>query len=264
MTDEEHLRWCTDAPEPDPAPRRRSWGGFECEFSGRVHVCAHVAESVLGRRYYLSSVVLDSGAFEGMQRSCEECGQWTDSGKPPGDRWLACRECVELLSISKGWDGLDDIAPRQVERDRGDFERWWARVSDSLPRMPPGVAEQWVFRHWDHSPYHHVPVRDLDFRLESWSLDRLRQLRVGDGCRFDEAKDVRVSLKSPRTWVQEQTVALRTFPVPIIAWEGPKLYGLRTPQLLEGHRRFTYLLHLAYHEPVEEEHAVWVATATPR
>src|SRR5918998_1728131 len=55
------------------------------------------------------------------------------------------------------------------------FEAWWARNSARLANLHPLVAEQWVYRHWEQSPFCHLPLKRLSCRLESWPTRRILQ-----------------------------------------------------------------------------------------
>jgi hypothetical protein len=57
------------------------------------------------------------------------------------------------------------------------FAAWWARNGARLAHLHPLGTEQWVYRHWCHSPYCHLPLDRMAWRLERWTtwniLDRV-------------------------------------------------------------------------------------------
>ena len=53
------------------------------------------------------------------------------------------------------------------------FETWWQRHLHRLDNLHPQIAEQWVYKYWDASPYCHVPIKHLSYRLEEWTVEKI-------------------------------------------------------------------------------------------
>lgn len=49
------------------------------------------------------------------------------------------------------------------------FENWWQCHSAELAHLPPDLLEQWVHRHWMHSPFTFLPLDTLKCQRQSWS-----------------------------------------------------------------------------------------------
>jgi len=41
------------------------------------------------------------------------------------------------------------------------FEVWWDRNRHALAHLPEDLTEQWIYRHWTHSPFSFLPLEDL-------------------------------------------------------------------------------------------------------
>ncbi|MDB5380213.1 MAG: hypothetical protein JWR00_4659 [Rubritepida sp.] len=57
--------------------------------------------------------------------------------------------------------------------DKEPFEEWWARNQSRLANLDQLVAEQWVYRHWRHSPFAHLPLERMTCREEEWITERI-------------------------------------------------------------------------------------------
>lgn len=64
--------------------------------------------------------------------------------------------------------------------DKEPFPAWWRRHRALFPHLPDRVLEQWVYKHWNHSPYCHLPLARLLCRTEEWTTRRfLSDVRCG-------------------------------------------------------------------------------------
>lgn len=139
-------------------------------------------------------------------------------------------------------------------------DAWFKRVSALVPLMPFEVAEQWIFRHWGGSPdYNRIVVSTMSFRRETWTTEQLDTITGPGG-------------QDPTFWMMEHDFlacsmrARGTWPMPIIVLDNrrpsieaaPMRFGRM--QLLEGHRRLSFIRQLAEQGRVEPSHDVWVAS----
>ncbi len=53
------------------------------------------------------------------------------------------------------------------------FDVWWARHRERLGHLPPDLAEQWIHRHWLHSPFSFLPLDTLGWERRAWNGDML-------------------------------------------------------------------------------------------
>jgi hypothetical protein len=155
-----------------------------------------------------------------------------------------------------------------IGEDTGDkepFGSWWERNGDRLQSLDPRLAEQWVHRHWQHSPYCHLALDQISWRLERWSTERL----LTEVVRPDPDDDVNLD----HDWAlyrdrdREPAPTMRstgTWNIPIIIIEAPhgalRSAGPDTRRffLIEGHQRMRCLA--AFHRYAEcaSEHETFV------
>jgi hypothetical protein len=51
------------------------------------------------------------------------------------------------------------------------------------PHLHPRIAEQWIHRHWRETPFKHVQLEKLTWRLEDWeTLDIFKKIHVRRSC----------------------------------------------------------------------------------
>ncbi|SMQ69496.1 hypothetical protein SAMN06297468_1683 [Altererythrobacter xiamenensis] len=48
------------------------------------------------------------------------------------------------------------------------FEAWWGRHETTLNHLPRDLCEQWIYRHWEHSPFSFLPLDTLTCTRERW------------------------------------------------------------------------------------------------
>ncbi len=53
------------------------------------------------------------------------------------------------------------------------FYAWWLRNRERLAHLPADLCEQWIYRHWTHSPFSFLPLDDLAWERRLWSGDAL-------------------------------------------------------------------------------------------
>jgi hypothetical protein len=57
--------------------------------------------------------------------------------------------------------------------EKESFEDWWSRNPAKLEHLPRDLCEQWIFRHWTHSPFTFLPLQSLNVERERWDGDFL-------------------------------------------------------------------------------------------
>jgi hypothetical protein len=159
------------------------------------------------------------------------------------------------------------LAPlRDGDMDREEFGPWWERNAVALAHLHPQIAEQWVHRHWSHSPYSCLPLEGLTWTLETWSVSSLLSAHM-PRCQFDPSHDYATfnkygglptarAMNATGTW--DYPVILLHTPEGVMDLEGP-LPDVRHV-LIEGHCRMRYLNALVVRGRGEaaESHQVFV------
>lgn len=162
------------------------------------------------------------------------------------------------------------LRPRPGARpyEREPFAVWWARVRSEIPDVPEGVAEQWVHRHFDGSPYAFLPIEQLRFEQQSWSLEQLAAVTFG-ACWSWNPTDVARLDRERATPLATMMLETGTWPAPILVLDNPDGLlddtGVRMGRwhLVEGHRRLTYLRCLASRGAARPTHPVWIVSLAP-
>jgi hypothetical protein len=149
--------------------------------------------------------------------------------------------------------------------DREPFETWWSRVRDQLANVPANVAEHWVHRHFTGSPYTFLPLEQLRFARQQWTLDQLAAVTFGS-CWSWNPNDLARLDRERTTPLAAMMIDAGTWPEPIIILDNPERLaeemGPRMGRwhLIEGHKRLTYLRCLAATGGANALHDVWIAT----
>ena len=161
------------------------------------------------------------------------------------------------------------IAPYvgESELDREPFEDWYARVGEDIKHVPEDVAEQWIHEHWGGLPYEFLPLEQLKFEKQRWSLSDIDRVRFGRDW-GENASDVE---RLDDEHIQNTRLArfmldAKTWPRPIIVLDNKHGLVHRGEQLgrwhlLEGHTRLTYMRGLQHKGVALPEHDVWCVTA---
>lgn len=156
------------------------------------------------------------------------------------------------------WPG--DLRPRGDEDQFNvePFDEWWARHSWRFPNLAPSVLEQWVHRHFRHTPYR-LPLAGLKSWSQRWPTERiLTDVHFGD--LLDADHGVR---QLGAHWGREMALT-GTWHCPLLILHTPQ--GLRQrgewPErrfgLIEGHRRFRMLNALNSVGRAQPEHDVMI------
>lgn len=163
------------------------------------------------------------------------------------------------------WDGaLEPIGHDTFEKEP--FAAWWARNGARLADIHPLVAEQWVYRHWRHSPFCHLRLEGLACRPERWTTGRILR-EVGWGWPdSDEHPEFNYETFHGKPFEPGKTMdATGTWNIPLVVLEAPD--GVLTAEgerpdlrfwLFEGHQRRRYLHAVAQRGEAAAEHDVFV------
>lgn len=157
------------------------------------------------------------------------------------------------------------------------FDEWWARVSASFPLVPKEVAQEWLHRHWRHSPFAFLKSDQYHFSCVIWPSTMLREIRWSWN-NFKDDTNVAIEhgasisdKKMPQhlPFVSKFMLAKRTFPSPpivldnrdghLIDGRGPEYYP-NCYLLIEGHLRFSVALYLDSIQQIEANLPFWLMT----
>ena len=181
---------------------------------------------------------------------------------------------MDIRTHSMVWPSA--LAPKGSGFDREPFQKWWSRVSHLLSHIHPQVAEQWVHRHWGHTPYDSIPLDGLACSLENWATNQLLEKVYIHGWNLQPACDRKAFLEVHRissgghpTVRPFQQHGTWDFPILVLHTpRGLRIDGTPVPEtshlLIEGHSRMRYLNALAVlgppfgHAPLQCEHRIFV------
>jgi hypothetical protein len=137
------------------------------------------------------------------------------------------------------------------EGAKEDFEVWWARHSGELGNLHPKICEQWIYRHWLHSPFSFLQLGALSWEHCAMHTEALLGAvhrewasTLHPGFDFDAFQEHADGWKHPTSVALDQG----TWDFPIVVLETP--CGIvsskgRMPDvrlvLVEGHQRHRYL-----------------------
>lgn len=165
---------------------------------------------------------------------------------------------------------------RHGEFDKEPFLPWWERNRDALSNLHAQIAEQWVHRHWDRSPYTFVPLHEISWVLEDWQVPRILAeihipFREFNDPEFDYDALHRNSGFGPTRTAKALDTGTWDFPIIVLRTDT----GIRDSDgnhpdsrflLIEGHQRMRYLNALTTLDRLKHvapgPHAVFVLKAT--
>jgi len=137
------------------------------------------------------------------------------------------------------------------EFNKENFGEWWNRHEDTLKHLHSLICEQWIHRHWTHSPFAFLPLDDL-----SWHVEKMTPHEVFDLVHREFAQtlnpdfDLGVFQKPPLGEKLPTAAAIDegTWDFPIVTLRVPNgIIGLKGEfpdvrlVLVEGHQRHRYL-----------------------
>jgi hypothetical protein len=147
------------------------------------------------------------------------------------------------------------------------FEAWWGRCGEMVNGLHQMIAEQWIFRHWDKSPYCDLPIHRLSWRLESWTAQDLSKifLRPQFGPLAPEEDFVEFSNGTSEPWKSLNEIGTWNYPIIVLETpEGVIAEGKHLPDvrfcLIEGHQRYRFLKAWQGRAHTAAEHSVFVLT----
>lgn len=174
---------------------------------------------------------------------------------------------VDLRGLGNlAWPGnLRPLGERTFEKES--FQDWWNKNSRQLAHLHPMIAEQWIYRHWDYSPFCNLPINDMRWEQVTWPTEQiLRDVSRGDSFSRDvdfnyktfHGKDTEPgkSMDSTGTW---------NYPIVVLKVCGPSQTrtGLHDDirfWLIEGHQRIRYLSALHARQECSASHELFLVT----
>jgi hypothetical protein len=147
-----------------------------------------------------------------------------------------------------------------IELDMGSisipFMEWWSQTKTHFANVPENVAEQWLHRHWNGSPFGYLRSANYDFELCDFASSRLAGVLSFQSFFAPNVAD-RIEaggkwLENAESWhwgMPRAMIDYRDFPTPIIildnaddhlAREEAKARAEKIPAgliLIEGHKR---------------------------
>jgi hypothetical protein len=162
------------------------------------------------------------------------------------------------------WDSvLQPVGEGTGEKEP--FDTWWERNAVRLGSLHSRIAEQWVHRHWQNSPFCHLDLNRISWRLERWPTPRL----LAEVVRPDSADETNLAhdYELYRHRDREPALTMRgigTWNIPTVIIEAPhgalRFTGpdARRFFLIEGHQRMRCLA--AFHRYAEcaSEHETFI------
>lgn len=154
------------------------------------------------------------------------------------------------------------------------FPEWWARVSVAFPEVPEDVAEQWLHRHWNLSPYGWMRSEDYTFQSVSWASVQLSDIASGvndwDFANTLERGKYLVE-RCPNLWLVRYMREHHNIPRPLILLDNRRgvlageeqasVHQQRSPLthiLIEGHKRFELAAFLYSRAQLDDSIEAWV------
>lgn len=207
----------------------------------------HLAEYVVT---FYGDVSWWCGANEGSSEKTEHMG--ATPTLPPAIYW-------EFLDWQLG------SVPTAEEK-----KRYIAYAKVFLPNFPDDVISEWIGRHVHSalSEWAHLGFERFSFAKERWPMEKIQTIQPRDrtfsevGPSSHGGGHLR-SLKG--NWLVEFMRSNGTWPVPIVVLENRHSLrdgtGRPLPEgfvLVEGHRRFAYVVNLAALGLAKQEHDVWL------
>lgn len=151
------------------------------------------------------------------------------------------------------WDEVECIWPNtlcpagQDTYGKESFQSWWSKHESVLGNVDKLIAEQWVYRHWNKSPFSFLPLDSLTWEARAcYSKEFLYDVHLLFGGPADADWDYRVfheqQLQTANDWSNG------TWSIPPVVLETPCGFQCKTGRfpdarllLVEGSKRYRYL-----------------------
>jgi hypothetical protein len=180
-----------------------------------------------------------------------------------------------MFDVNRYQDAVwpDHLRPvNEGEWNKEAFENWWERFGGELGHIHPKICEQWIHRHWTHSPWSFLALPSLTWEVRNYSAaDILGELHREFGgelnVEFDYKTFQRNGYDKHHT---AQALDQGTWDYPIVTLSTPS--GITTLDgdfpnvrlvLVEGHQRHRYLNALFHKGVATGPHEVFVLS-TPQ
>ncbi len=110
-----------------------------------------------------------------MQRAGAQSTVCRQSDRPP--LILSVRHTIQEmldlpLSVESSCIWPQALRPNGHDTsEKESFESWWAKHKRTLPNICKPIAEQWIYRHWDNSPFSFLPLDTLTWETRTYSSE---------------------------------------------------------------------------------------------
>lgn len=179
-----------------------------------------------------------------------------------------------MFDYSKHYEPVwpDELKPlNEGSFEKEPFDEWWGRHRRALSHLHPQIVEQWVHRHWHHSPFAFLPLESLSWEERAMFGDDILNAVWREHAReLHPEFDYGVFQNAGGEKLPTAAALDRgTWDYPIIALSVPsgwKSVDAERPDvrlvLVEGHQRTRYLnaLHVLGKAP-QEKHRVFVISS---
>lgn len=150
-----------------------------------------------------------------------------------------------MLDIDSGDVWEERLKPvGEATWEKEPFSSWWSRHSAEFPQLDSQVLEQWVYRHWHHSPFCQLPLERLRSRRELWSTERILKDVYNDDIKnpehdFEALSDAHTGRVMLATGTWDYPMLILSTPDGFKDWRGE--HPDARFRLIEGHLRFRFL-----------------------
>lgn len=97
------------------------------------------------------------------------------------------------------------------------FQEWWSSVARAFPNVPGEVAEQWLHRHWGHSPYRYLPSSRYAFEKQAFAPAQIAEIqsRFVDWS-YEKAIAQGKHINGCDIWLSRQFQQSKQMPIPMV------------------------------------------------
>lgn len=163
------------------------------------------------------------------------------------------------------------LRPSSDSHRREPFDAWYARVSPAIPQIPRELAEHWLYENWGVINYDYLDLSGLSATRGTLTLREALAVTVSDGWGAIEPGTALLDdFVEQEEWLALHMSRVGTWPVPIVVLDNedgtaaPDRPEIGRRQLLEGHRRLTFLHGLEAAGTAAPTHEVWLVRSAER